>query len=72
MPGIDPYIVIHEIKNYPTTKSVRQKLKQVHQRKAAAMKAEVKKLMKTGFIYPIPLTEWALNIIRVNKTPGTI
>ena len=30
IPGTDPSIVVHEIKTYPTEKSVRQKLRQVH------------------------------------------
>ena len=55
MPGIDPSIGVHEIKTYPTTRLVRRKLRQVHPHKAAAIKAEVKKILKAGFIYPIPL-----------------
>ena len=35
MPGIDPSIVVHEIKTYPTAKPVRKKLRQVHPWKAA-------------------------------------
>ena len=72
MSGIDPSIVVHEIKTYPTARSVRQKLRQVHLRKAAAIKAEVEKILKVGFIYPIPLTEWVSNIVPVNKKQGTI
>jgi hypothetical protein len=37
MPGIDPSIVVHEIKTYPGAKPVRQRLRPVHPRKAAAM-----------------------------------
>ena len=58
MPGIDPFIVVHEIKTYPTAKLVRQKQRQVHPQKSAAIKAEIEKLLKAGFIYPIPLMEW--------------
>ena len=43
MPGIDPSIVIHEIKTYPDTKPVRQKLRLVHPKKMAAIKAKLKK-----------------------------
>ena len=57
MPGIDPSIVIHEIKTYPDARPVCQKLRPVHPRKTAAIKAEIEKLMKAGFIYPVPLTE---------------
>ena len=68
MPGINPSIVVHEIKTYPTAKPVRQKLRQVHPRKAAAIKAEIEKLLKDGFIYPVPLTEWVSNVFLVNKS----
>ena len=67
MMGIDPSIVFHEIKTYPTAKLVRKKLRQVHPWKAAAIKAEIEKLLKAGFIYPVPLTKWVSNIIPVNK-----
>jgi hypothetical protein len=41
MPSIDPKIVEHEIIMYPDAKPVRQKLRPVNPRKAAAIKAEV-------------------------------
>ena len=56
MTGIDPFIVVHEIKTYPTAKLVKKKLRQVHPRKAGAIKTKIEKLLKAGFIYPIPLT----------------
>ena len=67
MPGIDPRIVVHEIKTYTGEKPVRQKLCQIHPKKAAAIKAEVEKLLRAGFIYPVPLTEWVSNIMPVTK-----
>ena len=67
MPGIDPRIVVHEIKTYAGAKPVRQKLRQIHPKKAAAIKAEVEKLLKAGFIYPVPLTEWVSNIVPIPK-----
>jgi hypothetical protein len=72
MPGIDPNIVIHEIKTYPGAKPVRQNLCPVHPRKVVAIKMEVEKLLKECFIYPVPLTDWVSNIIPVNKKQGTI
>ena len=50
MPGIDPWIVEHEIKTYPNVKPVRQKLRVVNPKKAPAIKAEIEKLLKVGFI----------------------
>ena len=52
---------------YPNTKPVRQKLRPVNPRKAVAVKGEVEKLLKVGFIYPIALTEWVSNPILVDK-----
>jgi hypothetical protein len=49
MPGIDPSIVVHEIKTYPGAKPVWQGLRPVHPRKSAAIKLEVEKLLKDGF-----------------------
>lgn len=66
MPSIDPIIVVHEIPTYPGAKPVRQRLRTVHTRKVAAIKAEVENLLKAGFIYPIPPTDWVSNIVPVN------
>ena len=72
MLGINPSIFVHEIKTYPDAKPVRQRLRQIHLRKAAAIKAVVEKLLRAGFIYPIPLTDWVSNIVLVTKKQGTI
>jgi hypothetical protein len=72
MPGIDPSIVVHEIKTYPGAKPVRQRLRPVHPRKAAAIKLEVEKLLKAGFIYPVALTEWVSNPVSIDKKGGSI
>jgi hypothetical protein len=57
MPGVDPKIVIHEIKTHPYAKPVRQRLRPVHPRKAVTIKLEVKKLLKANFIYPVALID---------------
>ena len=72
MPGIDPWIVEHEIKTYPNVKPVRQKLRVVNPKKAPIIKAEIEKLLKATFIYPVPLTEWVSNLVAVNKKEGKI
>jgi hypothetical protein len=72
MPGIDPSIIVHEIKTYLGVKPVRQKLCPVHPKKIAAIKAEVEKLLKSSFNYPVPLTEWVSNLVLVAKKQGTI
>jgi hypothetical protein len=67
MPGIDPRIVEHEIETYPNAKSVQQKLRPVNPKKETTIKAEVEKLLKVGFIYPVHLTQWVSNPIPVDK-----
>ena len=65
--GIDPQIVVHEIKTYAGAKPIRQKLRQIHPKKAVAIKVEVEKLLRAGFIYLVPLTEWVSNIVPIAK-----
>ena len=72
MPGINPWIVQHEIQTYENVKPVRQKLRLVNPRKVATIKAEVEKLLNASFIYPVPLTEWVSNLVPVDKKKGTI
>jgi hypothetical protein len=72
MLGIDPEIVIHEIKTYPDAKPVQQRLRPVHPRKVAAIKLEVEKLLKAGFIYSVALTDWVSNLVPIDKKQGTI
>jgi hypothetical protein len=67
MPEIDPSIVVHEINTYLGAKPVQKKLRLVHPKKIAAIKAEVEKLLKSGFIYPVPLTKWVSNLVLVAK-----
>ena len=72
MLGIDPSIIVHEIKTYPDEKPVCQKLRPVHPRKTAVINAEIEKLLKARFIYPVPLADWASNVVLVMKKQGTI
>ena len=41
-------------------------------RKAPTIKVKIEKLLKAGFIYPIPLTEWVSNPVPVDKKKGAI
>ena len=64
--------MVHEIKTYTIAKPIKQKLRKVHPRKAAAIKAKIEKLLKASFIYPVPLTKWVSNVVPVNKKQGTV
>ena len=46
---------------------MRQKLRAINPKKAPAIKAEIEKLLKADFIYPVPLTKWVSNPVAVNK-----
>jgi hypothetical protein len=72
IPGIDPDIVIHEIKTYLDAKPVWQRLHPVHPRKADAIKLEVEKLLKAGFIYLVALIDWVSILIPIDKKQGII
>jgi hypothetical protein len=68
MSGIDPDIVIHEIKTYPDAKFIRQRLCPVHPRKAATIKLEFEKLL----LEAVALTDWVSNLVPIDKKQGTI
>ena len=72
MPGIDPRIVEHDIKTYPNAKPIRQCFHVVNPRKAPVIKVEIEKMLKDGFIYPVPLMEWVSNPVPVDKKQGVI
>jgi hypothetical protein len=72
MLGIDLDIVVHEIKTYLDAKPVRERLHRVQPHKSAAIKLEVEKLLKDGFVYPMALIDWVSNPVPVNKKQGTI
>lgn len=65
--GIDLGIMVHEIPNYLDAKPIWQCHRPVHLRKEVAIKAKVEKILKDGFIYPIPLKNWVYNLILVAK-----
>jgi hypothetical protein len=67
MPCIDPNIVVHDIYIYLGAKLVQKQLHPIHPRKVVAIKMEVEKLLKQGFIYLVPLTNWVSNIVPFNK-----
>jgi hypothetical protein len=72
MPGKNLDIVIHEIRTYPDAKPIRQRLRPVHPRKAVAIKLEVEKILKAGFVYPVVFTDWMSNLVPVTKKQGKI
>ena len=72
MPRIDPYNVKHHIDTWPDVAPVCQNKWPINPSKAPAVKDEIEKLHKAGFIYPIAYTTWVSNPIPINKKKGTI
>jgi hypothetical protein len=72
MSGIDPDIVVHEIKTYLDTKPIQQRLHPVHPHKVTAIKLEVEKIINAGFIYLVALTDWVSNLVLVTNKQGMI
>ena len=72
MLGIDSSINEHTINMYLDVNPVHQRLRPIHLKKAAAIKAKFEKLLRAGFIYLVPLTEWVSSIFPVMKKQGTI
>ena len=66
MLGIDPGIIEHDIKTYPDAKHVQQCLRAMNSCKASTIKADIEKLLKVGFNYPVSLTEWVSNFVSVD------
>jgi hypothetical protein len=52
MSGIDPTIIVHEIKTYPRDKLVRKHLHPIHPRKAATIKHDLKNFLKLVLFIP--------------------
>ena len=72
IPSIEPSIVEHEIRTYRNSKTTQKRLRPFNPLKATAVKVEVEKLLKVGFIYPRSLTKWVSNLVSVDKKKGTI
>ena len=52
-----PYIVEHEMKTYPNTKHVRQRLCAMNPPQAFTVKFGIEMFLKVGFIYLVPLID---------------
>lgn len=72
MRGIDPSIVQREIKTYENAKPIHKKHRPTNPWKVTTNKDEVEKLLKAGFIDPVPLTKCVSNQILIDKKQGTI
>lgn len=67
MPDIDLKIIVHDIRTYPYSKLVQQHQRPIHPKKATSIKVELENLLCVGFMYTIPLIDYASNIVHVMK-----
>ncbi|KAG7529934.1 Ribonuclease H-like superfamily [Arabidopsis thaliana x Arabidopsis arenosa] len=70
LPGVSVDIVSHELNIDPTFKPVKQKRRKLGRERAEAMKAEVEKLLRIGFITEAKYPDWLANPVVVKKKNG--
>ncbi|CAL2256617.1 unnamed protein product [Prunus armeniaca] len=69
MLGIDPEIISHRLSIDLAFKPILQKRRAYDVEQYTAMKEEVDKLMKIGFIREVNYPRWLANVVMVRKTP---
>ena len=70
MPGISPDLITHKLNIDPNRKTVKQKKRNFAPERQEAIKEEVEKLLKAGFIEEIQFPEWLANPVMVKKANG--
>ena len=71
MPGIPPSVMCHKLDIKPSYKPVKQKLRHQGKERIEAVKEEVEKLLKTGFIRECKYSNWLSNVVLVKKPNRT-
>ena len=70
MSGIDPRVIVHRLSTNPKMKPVRQKRRSLNAERSPAVKEEVDKLLKAGFVKESRYLERLANVVMVKKTNG--
>ncbi|XP_022896200.1 uncharacterized protein LOC111410192 isoform X4 [Olea europaea var. sylvestris] len=70
IPGISSTVAQHRLGVQPGPKPVKQKKRNLAPERQAAARAEVKKLLQTGFIREVQYPEWLANVVLVKKSNG--
>ena len=68
--GIPREMVEHQIPLIPSAKPVRQKERRMNPQLELLVKAELKRLLQTGFIKPVEITDWVSPMVIVKKKKG--
>ena len=67
MPGVPWELIEHSLNVSPTTKLIKQKLRQFTQDKKKAIRAEITRLLAACFIKEVYHPEWLTNPVLVRK-----
>jgi hypothetical protein len=67
MPGVPRELAEHKLKVYPQARPIRQKLRRFTPDKREAIRAELARLVATGFIREVLHPEWLANPVLVLK-----
>jgi len=70
MPGIHPDVMSHKLAIFKEARPVAQKKRKIGEERRRAVKEEVKKLERVGFIKEIKYTTWLANVVMVKKASG--
>ena len=70
--GIPSSIGEHHIVLEPNASPVRQRQHRLNPKYSLLVKEEIDKLLKAGFIYPVPYSEWVSPIVMVLKKNGKV
>ncbi|KAL2230969.1 UNVERIFIED_CONTAM: Retrovirus-related Pol polyprotein from transposon [Sesamum indicum] len=68
--GIDPEVIVHRLNVDPTARPVQQRKRTFSNDKNDAIRQEVEKLLKAGYISEVQYTNWLSNVVLVPKSSG--
>ncbi|KAL2247804.1 UNVERIFIED_CONTAM: Retrovirus-related Pol polyprotein from transposon [Sesamum indicum] len=68
--GIDPKVIVHRLNVDPMARPVQQRKRTFSSDKNEAIKQEVEKLLKAGYVLEVQYTNWLSNVVLVPKSSG--
>ncbi|XP_024037019.1 uncharacterized protein LOC127898886 [Citrus sinensis] len=68
--SIDPRVIVHRLSTNLKMKPVRQKRRSLNAERSLAVKEEVDKLLKVGFVKEARYPDWLANVVMVKKANG--
>jgi hypothetical protein len=68
--GVSRDIIEHKLQVNPSAKLKKQKLYELSEEKIEAVKAEVQRLLDTGFIREVAYPQWLSSVVMVRKKNG--